>query len=160
MLDLVNGKVRARKWPQKRGKKATLAQQEQREKFRKAQVAYRYIAPTMAKDLEAATRQTPLYPRDILTSILYNRFVSFRLADGKVRYPMTSRNDVSAALDAITQTEGATLVRGTDYWEGGAQPDSGSVEVISEIEITGSGNYRDFPDFDPTRFMLRCGSKT
>lgn len=150
----MNGKVRARKWPRTRGKPKTIEEAERQERFRQAQRIWNYIAPQIASDLIEATDSTALYPRDILTSILYNRFMSFLLPDGKVRYPVTSRNDVSSALDTITQTPGESLVRGEQGWEPLTQNPLQPIQLIAQDEITAPVDYWESPDLDEFSFVF------
>jgi len=115
-MDMVNGSIRVRAWPRKRGRSGTPKQQANRDKFASVQRASRYIAPQTYSQIVDATQGTPLLPRDIVTMIMYNRVAAFTLPDGRTLYPMAVRKDVSEALDSISQTEGDTLVRGPEGW--------------------------------------------
>ena len=144
-MDTLNGKIRVRAWPRRRGKPKSTAQAETQSTFAEYQRAWRYIAPQFAKQLTEAVSGTPLYPRDILTSMLANRFCQFQMPDGRILYPVTTRNQVSEALDAISQTEGFILVRGEQFWE--ARPyvpgleDGALVQITSPFSWTTAGTY-------------------
>ena len=75
------------------------------------------MAPGLATMLRKGIAGTPLYPRDIWTSWLFNKFATFILPDGRKMFPVTSRNEVSNGLDAISQNENDLLIRGPDYWQ-------------------------------------------
>jgi len=126
MVDISHGKVRVRAWPRKRGKPKTVEHLTAIQKFAAAQRVWRYIAPQYAAMIYKLTATGPLLPRDILTMCLYNRAYWIQWPRNKRWYPLPYVTDVSAALDAITQTEGATLVRGKDRWEGGTGGGGGS----------------------------------
>lgn len=114
--DVSQGKIRIRKWPQKRGKPPTQAARDNLEKFSQAQRACKFMAPQIVQKFTDATANTPLLPRDLLTSILYNRLAAFVLDDGKVIWPMPAMIDVSQALDTLGATTGGLLARGSQYW--------------------------------------------
>lgn len=105
-----------------------------------------YLAPQFAVDLTNATKDTALYPRDILTSMMFNKFISFVLPDGKVLYPMTSLVEVSKALDAITQTQGKIIIRGEQYWEAVNPSAGGAISTIVDEFITSPTAIWESPD--------------
>lgn len=116
MVDTVNGKVRVRAWPRKRGQAKTAAQQAAQTKFAMAQLASKFASPQMMLDITNARAGTPVLPRDVFTRMVYNRLIAFIRTDGTKVYPMPARNDVSECLDTITQTPGATIIRGPEGW--------------------------------------------
>lgn len=118
MMDMVNGQIRVRAWPRKRGQAGTPDQIANRKKFAEVQRASRYIAPQTYAQIVDATARTPLLPRDIITMMMYNRVAAFTLPDGRTLYPMPVKADVSEALDALSQTDGDTLVRENGVWVG------------------------------------------
>lgn len=146
MIDVVNGKNRVRAWPSKRGKKKTAKQQQAVEKFTQIQRAAKYVEPLMMLDIMNAREGTPLLPRDVLTAMLSNRLVGFQTVQQKVLYPMAALIDVSNALDAISQTPGATLKRGQTYWE--ESPPSGNLgwTVVADQVITAPTAVWQSPD--------------
>jgi hypothetical protein len=120
--------------------------------------------------LTEAVAGTPLYPRDILTSMMANTFCKFQLPDGRILYPVTTRNQVSEALDAITQNEGYVLIRGPEFWEAIELSDSeqaaamvarNSVQSLTGNTITPisweAAVYEDLPCWDisdPTKLII------
>lgn len=117
MLDTSNGKARARAWPRPRPTTRTPGQIASEKKFRAAQQATKFFAPKLYADCITAVSGTPLLPRDIMTSMLYQQFVYLIMPDGTPRYPMSSIYDVSRSLDALGAQPGYTLVRTADRWE-------------------------------------------
>lgn len=116
MEDVAFGKERIRAWPRKRpnpSPKQRLAQ----EQFRAAQAAAKWMSPDVLLFFRETVEGTPLLPRDLVTSMLYNRLAAFQLDDGRLLFPMPAKIDVSQSLDAISQTPGTILVRGEQYWE-------------------------------------------
>lgn len=136
MLDIVNGKVRARKWPRSRGKPKTKAEKQRQDKFRAAQQASKYFAPDIMTSIIEATDGTPLLPRDITTMILYNRLGAMVLPTGRIVYPMPAVTDVSASLDVLGQDVGKGLVRTEEGWRQGDPGGSGQMVLIEDVEIT------------------------
>lgn len=118
MIDVSHGDERARAWPRGRGKPKTAEEKRRQDKFAAANLATKYIAPQIAVDFTDAVKGTPLLPRDLLISQMYDRLASFILADGKERFPMVARTDVSEALDALANQPGQILQRGNEWWEG------------------------------------------
>lgn len=118
-LDIVNGQERARAWPKKRGRPKSALTREQVDTFRQCQWAIKYWPPEMQKACAEAVAGTPLLPRDLMTMIMYGRFVQVGYEDGgRDLYSMAQLNDVSQSLDVISSTPGDTLVRGAEYWQG------------------------------------------
>lgn len=141
MQDLVNGQMRTRKWPIKRGKKRTPAQAAVMEKFRLMQLATKFFAPEMYDFWARQVEGTPLLPRDAMTMMLSNRLADFQLPEGKMLVPVTARNDVSRSLDALNPKPGQTLVRGEEFWEASEPPVSGAaLQLLFETELTGQTN--------------------
>lgn len=140
MIDLVNGKIRIRKWPRPRRRAKSTAQQLSRDKFAAAQRAAKYIAPQIMRLFTEATAGTPLLPRDLSTMMLYNRMYAFHMPDGRKVFPMPAYLEVSDALDVISNMDGMTLVRGANGWEalpygGGA----GGWEMLKFDDMTTNG---------------------
>lgn len=136
MIDIVGGKIRVRKWPRKRRRAKTTAEQQGRDKFAAAQRAAKYIAPGIMKMFTEKTQGTPLLPRDLSTMMLYNRMYAFQLPDGRKVYPMPAYNDVSEALDVISNLEGMTLKRGANGWEAAPYGEGGGGwELIKQDDM-------------------------
>lgn len=117
MLDVVGGQERARAWPKKRPGKKHPHTAEQNEWFRQAQWATKYMAPEMYWQAQQAVQGTPLLPRDILTMMMAGRLAAFVSPTGRVIWSKAVQNDVSRALDVISDVPGAMLVRGPDGWQ-------------------------------------------
>jgi len=66
---------------------------------------------------------SPLLPRDVFTMMMFARLYAFKLANGREIWPLTSRIDVSEALDVLGAQPGDTLIRTTDGWA--TQPGGG-----------------------------------
>lgn len=128
MQDVTQGVERTRIWPRPRGPAKTADDFDRQDKFRQAQLATKYFAPTLYADAITATEGTPLLPRDIMTMQLFNRLVAFILPDGRILWPMAARNDVSAALDVITADQGDMLIRGPDGWVAFTGPDDAQLQ--------------------------------
>lgn len=116
MFDVVNGQIRVRKWPKKRGKKLAAHTLEQNDWFRQAQWATKYWDPRLMQDIADAVSGTPLLPRDIATMIMAGRFASITIPGHGTIYPMAAINDVTQSLDVVAQQRGNMLVRGPDLW--------------------------------------------
>jgi hypothetical protein len=65
----------------------------------------------------AATRGTPLLPRDLMIAFMYGRAITLIDQDGRTIYSMAARADVSKSLDVLGNTPGSKLIRGAQYWE-------------------------------------------
>lgn len=150
MFDIVNGKVRARKWPRSRGKPKTLAQKKRQDDFAAAQRASKFTAPQQMVDFTNATDGTPLLPRDLMTMMLYNRMYAFQLPNGKVLNPMPAVNDVSASLDVLGAEVGQILVRQPQGWRQAPAPGGTTITVLHDetitapvpyVQINGLGNH-------------------
>lgn len=135
MIDTVNGQVRVRAWPKKRPQPPTAAQAPVRVKFAQSQYAWNYMADNQQRWIMEQRANTPLLPRDVVTAMMFNQLANFQLPDGRMLYPMPARTEVSFALDAITQTEGAFLRRGGNGWEEWLQPNPNSWTVVHDAAI-------------------------
>lgn len=116
MLDVVNGEERARAWPKKRSRKKHPHTVEQNEWFRQAQWATKYMSAEMYWQFAQAVKGTPLLPRDILTMMMAGRLAAFTLPSGRTLWSEQVANDVSQALDVISDQPGSMLVRGPNGW--------------------------------------------
>lgn len=117
MLDVVNGSERARSWPKKRGKPKSQKTADQNEWFRQAQWATKFMPAEMYWQIAEAVKGTPLLPRDILTMMMAGRLLAFTLPNGRTIWSEAVANDVTTALDVISDVPGAMLVRGQDHWQ-------------------------------------------
>lgn len=119
LQDTTRGVERNRAWPEPRGSRQTRAQREQTDWFRQANWAFKLQDPKTIQMFTEAAAGTSLYPRDIFSIMAAGGLFSLVKDDGKVMYPMQSILAVSESLDVITQTIGATLVRGPERWTAG-----------------------------------------
>lgn len=122
MLDVTHGAPRVRAWPRDRGRGGTPEQKAQRDWFRQASWAIKYMAPEMVKDVMEARQGKPLLPRDMLMMMLSGRLATFTTPSGKRLIPQVAQNDVSESLDFITVNPGYMLVRGPETWIGVPAP--------------------------------------
>lgn len=84
IFDTWRGVVRVRSWPKKRGKKSTPAQRIQRNWFRAAnQIALR-ADPTQIKAAMEATRNSGLYPRDLIIRAMGVGLIDILQPDGSL----------------------------------------------------------------------------
>lgn len=161
MVDLVNGKIRVRKWPRPKGRRRTKAQRKLENDFALAQRASKYIAPQIAASAITETGSSPLLPRDLTTMWFYNRMYAFQTEDGKVIFPMPARNDVSASLDTLSQTSGDMLIRRDQFWEPisleEVRQTLGVWNVIYNGPVTAGVNHMDFALPDGTADVLTFG---
>lgn len=160
MVDVVNGKVRIRAWPKKRGKPKNPHTIEQAEWFRQAQLATKYISPEQYRMWTEARAGTPILPRDVMTSMFSQRLVAIHMPNGKVLYPMKLKAEVSQALDTISQTPGAMLVRGEEFWEegqGGGGAGAGTWSVLFDHEIDEQTPEVIVTDLPPTADLVVIG---
>lgn len=118
MQDISRGAQRTRIWPSPRGKPKTKAEAERQELFRLVQKMAVWFAPDLLLYIYKATKNSPLLVRDIVTMQLFNRWIAFDLEDGRTLWPMPARNDVSDALDILTNVVGDFLIRGATGWVG------------------------------------------
>lgn len=165
MIDTVNGQTRIRRWPRKRGAPKSPAQRESRDKFRAAQLAAKFLSPTMFATITMARAGTPILPRDIVTAMLFGRLLSVRTLSGKEIWPMPALVDVSSALDVITQTPGRSLRRGETYWEAYIPSSGGGgswTEVLNEVILspTASIDIAGLADFSEVQIVVRNITKS
>jgi hypothetical protein len=154
MIDTVKGQSRARKWPRKRAARRTSEQLEAEQQFRAAQAAAKYMDPKMVRSIQDAVQGTALYPRDIITSMLYGRFISFLLPNGIKLMTTQSRNQVSESLDALSQIPGSTLVRGADFWEAQIGLNGPQLRIIADQEITSATQWWESPEIIDTTMLM------
>lgn len=117
VFDFVDGHARTRIWPSPRGPAKTNAEKERQQRFASAQRSSKYIASDTYRWAINATEKTPLLPRDVLTMMFYGTLFVAIGPDGKTRFPMQFKVQVSQSLDAISQTPGMMLIRGVEQWE-------------------------------------------
>jgi len=153
MVDMVNGKIRIRKWPRPRGKPKDPTVQANNELFAQGNKAWKYLSAVQQDTFRDAVEGSPLLPRDLQTAMTFNRLFLFELEDGRVIYPVKLKREVSEALDTITQTVGQTLIRTAEGWEGQTPPTFGAWEFVQTIAITGSPSEVTFAWPDDALFL-------
>lgn len=116
MADVSAGKERVRKWPKKRGRKLPQPVLDRMEFFRQTQWAVKMMPADMQSEVRDAVKDTPLLPRDLLTSMLYGRLLAVDLFEGGTLFPIQAAMSVSDSLDAIAQTPGSMLFRTNTIW--------------------------------------------
>lgn len=148
MQDISQGSKRVRKWPKPRGKPKTQAQKDAQDKFRAAQAAAKWMAPRVVYSFTEACRGTPLMPRDLVTSMLYQRLLMIVDENGRKLWPMVAKSDVEEALSTITQAIGDILYLGPEGWTGRPGSDFGTAtgpyiatNTSSQLNQTGDGTY-------------------
>jgi hypothetical protein len=158
MQDVSQGVERNRAWPPKRKKNLPEVTKDQNDLFRQYQWATKYWPPKLYIQAMQAVKGTPLLPRDLMTMIMANRLAVITMEDGTRKFPMTAVQDVSASLDAITQIEGQSIRRGSDYWEG-FTPGGGGGEwtLIGVEEITSPVPSVDFIDLAGANQIIIIG---
>lgn len=129
MMDVSQGKQRARAWPRPRPGKGSEAQQENQAKFRAAQIATKYFDTRLYLDAVNAVAGTPLLPRDIMTMQLFNRLAMFYTDAGEEFWPMPAVLDVSSALDVLARQPGQMLARGDTLWGPWNGPDEAQMQA-------------------------------
>lgn len=82
MVDTVNGKVRIRKWPAKRGPIKSQQQLIQTERFTAAQKLYPQLKGSVANHFIRATLGTGLYPRDLFMKMMTTAPIAFTDENG------------------------------------------------------------------------------
>lgn len=111
-----HGREVVSKWPKKQGK-ATLAKtKDNRDWFRAASYAAKYLDPKTQKILASMRVGTPILPRDLAFAMFAGRLFSFKLQDGRKIYSMAAMQDISESLDVIGQLPGSMLWRGPEWW--------------------------------------------
>lgn len=116
MIDTVRGVLRVRKWPRKRGTPTSERQLFWIDWFRQANLLAKYAdAMSMARAI-LMTKDTGLYPRDVLLKAMRGRLYTWADETGWRWYPVAAIGDISETLDVLGQTVGDILVRAIDRW--------------------------------------------
>ncbi len=127
MVDTVRGVLRVRKWPRKRGTPKSALQRWWNDWFRQANLLAKYAdGMAMARAIEM-TKDSGLYPRDVMLQAMRGRLYIFADQDGMKWYPMAAIQDISDSLDVLAQTVGSVLVRATDRWRA---PPPGAINQV------------------------------
>ncbi len=135
MVDVCKGVIRVRKWPRKRGKVRSAAQQYWVDWFVQANLLAKYVDAASAARAIEITRKSGLYPRDILLAAMRGRLYQWNSPDGWKWYPVAAIDDISESLDVLAQVVGSVLVRATDRWRAAVPGVPG--DVLTQV---GSGD--------------------
>ena len=104
-------------WPKKRGTPKSPAQLASIERFKQAIAAIKLVSGEEYQAAKDATDGTPFLPRDALLAAYYGSLIRINVAGGPTLYSRRAMNqETQAALDSITTTTGALLVRTDDGW--------------------------------------------
>jgi hypothetical protein len=117
VVDTFNGSIRVRKWPRSRGPATNPVQREWIQWFKDANLCAKYSAPVDHNSAIDMTTGTPLYPRDVQIMAMRGRLWILEFLDGKKMFSVAVMSDVSESMDAIGQTLGDILTRGSSYWQ-------------------------------------------
>lgn len=125
-----------RPWPEKKPTKPGTKRHLTAKAFGAANRACKVTASVFYGEHWAATRGTPLLPRDLMIAMMYGRAFALTLEDGRIIRSVASRNDVSKSLDMIGSEPGHTLIRGEKYWQTQAPGAGASWTWMQTIDIT------------------------
>lgn len=127
MVDSVRGVLRVRKWPKKRGPPKSAKQAFWVDWFIQANRLAKYAdGMSLARAIEM-TKDSGLYPRDVLLMAMRGRLYNWVDQDGWRWYSVAAIGDISESLDVLGQTVGDILVRAVDRWR---PPPAGSVGQV------------------------------
>lgn len=116
VVDTVRGVLRVRKWPRKRGTPKSALQRWWNDWFRQANKLAKYASGyDQARAIEI-TKDSGMYPRDVMLAAMRGRLYIWQDQTGKVWYPMAAIQDISESLDVLAQDIGSVLVRAADRW--------------------------------------------
>lgn len=116
MVDTCRGVLRVRKWPKKRGRPKSALQRWWNDWFVQANLLAKYADGMTQARAIALTKNSGLYPRDIMLRAMRGRLYWWVDQDGNRWYPMAGIQDISDTLDVLAQAVGSVLVRATDRW--------------------------------------------
>lgn len=121
------GQLVARAWRKPMSEATKRKTADAREWFRQANLASKYTAAEEQAWSRAITRGGPFLPRDAIMAALAGRMYTHVITPSGVKYSMALRQDISEALDAITQQKGAMLIRGPNGWGALPEPPPGHI---------------------------------
>ncbi len=129
MIDSFRGVLRVRKWPKKRGTPRSALQRWWVDWFVQANLLAKYADPMSQARAIEMSKDSGMYPRDVLLKAMRGRLYFWSTTDGWKWYSMAAVMDVSNSLDALAQTVGDVLVRATDRWR--APPAGAAGQVLT-----------------------------
>lgn len=118
VVDTVHGKLRIRKWPEKRPGKRAPVNEYWTDWLRQVMALYKYAQPSEVQIWRAAVHGLPVKITDIYTAVMRGTMWNLAGPDGTIYYSARLRERVSNSLDSITQLPGGMLVRGEQLWQG------------------------------------------
>jgi len=110
MVDTWRGKVRVRKWPAKRGRPKSANVRAQNDWFRDANRLASRAPGTQMSVAIAATKNSGLYPRDLLLRMMAGNLGTLRLADGRDLTKATKRIEPVSFQGVILNLLGHTVI--------------------------------------------------
>lgn len=116
IVDTYRGNVRVRRWPKKRGKAKTIAEQQRRDTFRDRLWISKFEAPPLQVAYREDTHRSGIYPRDMSVMMTANKGFHIVNPDGTRQYNMTTLLNVSDILDVAAQLDGQMLIRENGLW--------------------------------------------
>ncbi len=116
MIDTVRGVIRVRRWPKKPGPPRSALQRWWMDWFTQANLLAKYADPMSQARAIQMTKDSGLYPRDVLLEAMRGRLYWWADETGWKWFPMAATQDVSNSLDTLYQTVGGVLVRAVDRW--------------------------------------------
>ncbi len=131
VVDTVRGVLRVRKWPRKRGTPKSELQRWWIDWFRQANRLAKYVDGMSAARAIEITKNSGMYPRDVLLAAMRGRLYIWQDSNGKVWYPMAAVQDISESLDVLAQTVGSVLVRAADRWR---SPPAGVINQVLTLK--------------------------
>lgn len=133
MIDTVRGVIRVRRWPKKRGKPKSEKQRFWIDWFTQANLLAKYADPMSQARAIEFSKDSGLYPRDILLQAMRGRLYTWADETGWRWFSVAAIQDLSDTLDVLAQTVGSILVRAVDRWRA---PDPGNVDDVLTLKGT------------------------
>jgi len=127
VFDVTRGTLRVRRWPRKRPGTMPAEQAFWVDWFKQANRLTKYVDGASTIRAMQITKNTGMYPRDILLKAMRGRYVTWKDQFGWIWSSMAARGDISQSLDILAQTVGNVLVRGATYWLAAANEGLGNV---------------------------------
>lgn len=132
MIDVYNGQLRARKWPNKRGPNRSATNQYWSEWMRQAMALAHYATPKEIWLNKQAVRNLPVKYTDLYLQAMRGTLWAIELPDGTIVWPIHARDKVASSLDLITNLPGGMLARDNLGWDGVA-PAAGDGYLLSSV---------------------------
>jgi hypothetical protein len=118
IAQILRGQIHFQKWPKKRGRPKSPVTREHNAKFKEANYAVKFVDSQARWWAERVAKGGPVYPRDLLLSLMYGRLFETLIIDGQEWNSVAVRNDISHDLDIVAGKEiGTLLARGSAGWQ-------------------------------------------